>query len=148
MPIEDLAPLLKQHRGREALSLRAAAAEAGVSFNTLARIERGHLPDTDNLLKVIAWLGVDADQILGRAQLRPQATLEIVTRHLRSDPALSTEAAERIEMVIRDMYGVLAKPALPTAAHLRAARTFVPEAGRMLAELLEEMEEALTTRGA
>lgn len=146
MAIEDLAGLVRERRSRGRLSLRAAAQEADVSFNTLARIERGHIPDTENLMRVIAWLEVPPDQIIGAREIRTEATPEIVARHLRADPALSQEAAERIASFVRDLYESVARPRVPTAVHLRAARTFVPEAGRLLSELLVEMERALTKK--
>lgn len=144
MPIEDLAVMLREHRKREKLSLRAAAQEAGVSFNTLARIERGQIPDTGTLVKVIAWLDVSPDAIVGEREIRVEATPEIVGRHLRADPALTDEAAARISRIVADLYSSLAAPSIRTAVHLRAARTFTPEAGRLLAELLSEMEQAVT----
>lgn len=42
--IDALQTLVQQHRAHLGLSLRAAAEQADVPFNTLARVEKGHLP--------------------------------------------------------------------------------------------------------
>src|SRR4051812_6665104 len=43
----------RERRGR--LSLRAAAEQADVPFNTLARVEKGDLPDLANFRRIVAW---------------------------------------------------------------------------------------------
>jgi Zn-dependent peptidase ImmA (M78 family)/DNA-binding XRE family transcriptional regulator len=48
-------------RERMGLSIRALAAIVGISFSTLARMERGEgQPDNNSKVRLIEWLGVDA----------------------------------------------------------------------------------------
>lgn len=51
--------LTKQQRDARGQSLRAAAEEIGMSFNSLARFERGDgLPDAATVFAVLRWLGL------------------------------------------------------------------------------------------
>jgi Zn-dependent peptidase ImmA (M78 family)/DNA-binding XRE family transcriptional regulator len=53
---------VKAKREAAGLSLRALANEVGVSFSTLARIERGDgSPDNNSKIRLIEWLGPDAE---------------------------------------------------------------------------------------
>lgn len=62
--IKKLVAALKSKRTEEGLSLRKLAAEIGVSFSTLARIERGDgEPDNNSTLRIIEWLGSDAEEL-------------------------------------------------------------------------------------
>jgi predicted transcriptional regulator len=49
--VEQLGELVRERRAREGLSLRQAAATSHVSFNTLARVERGRVPDLTRFAK-------------------------------------------------------------------------------------------------
>ena len=49
--VEELGSLVAAHRRDRGLSLRRAAEETGVAFNTLARIEKGHVPDLATFLQ-------------------------------------------------------------------------------------------------
>jgi transcriptional regulator with XRE-family HTH domain len=49
--------LARNQREARGLSLRAAAEEIGMSFNSLSRFERGELPDVTALLAILRWLG-------------------------------------------------------------------------------------------
>lgn len=54
---------VKRKRDREGLSLRALSSVAGVSFSTLARIERGDgSPDNNSKIRLLEWLGHDAEE--------------------------------------------------------------------------------------
>jgi DNA-binding XRE family transcriptional regulator len=48
MPLEDLGRLILQKRTKLGLGIRAAAREVGVSHATLARVEKGFLPDLEH----------------------------------------------------------------------------------------------------
>lgn len=51
-------------RERLGLSIRALATQIGMSFSTLARIERGEgAPDNNSKIRLIEWLGPDADEV-------------------------------------------------------------------------------------
>jgi transcriptional regulator with XRE-family HTH domain len=60
---EKLVRAVKRKREAEGLSIRALSATVGVSFSTLARIERGEgLPDNNSKIRLLQWLGADADE--------------------------------------------------------------------------------------
>lgn len=144
--VEDLGALIKERRSKEGLSLREAAEQAEVSFNTLARVERGHIPDLANFRRIVAWLGVSPDRFFEPPQRRWESTPDIIAMHLQADPHLSHEAAQRIAMIVRDLYSVLVRQEENRLAlHLRAARTFDPRAANLLARLLTGMERALAS---
>lgn len=54
--IESLPVLLREARRARGLSIRAAAAELGVSFATVARIEQGEDGLLSNAVAVLRWL--------------------------------------------------------------------------------------------
>lgn len=59
---KKLIAALKAKRARDGLSIRALAALIGVSFSSLARIERGEgAPDNNSKIRILEWLGPDAD---------------------------------------------------------------------------------------
>lgn len=52
---------LKDKRAAEGLSIRALSEKIGVSFSSLARIERGEgEPDNNSSIRILEWLGPDA----------------------------------------------------------------------------------------
>ncbi len=56
-----LTQLLRQKRESEGYSLRKLSSVVGVSFSTLARIERGEgKPDNNTKIRILEWLGKDA----------------------------------------------------------------------------------------
>ena len=72
------------------------------------------------------------------------STPDLIEAHLRGDPALSDDAAERIAGLVREFYDHLSHPAeVAVACHLRAASTFKPEASVLFADLLQEMHDTL-----
>lgn len=59
---EKLVRAVKRKREAEGLSIRALSAEVGVSFSTLARIERGEgQPDNNSKIRLLEWLGPEAE---------------------------------------------------------------------------------------
>ena len=62
--VGQLVLALKAKRQAEDLSLRKLSKVIGVSFSTLARIERGDgEPDNNTALRIIEWLGRDAEDV-------------------------------------------------------------------------------------
>lgn len=54
---------LKKKREAQGHSIRALSSEIGVSFSTLARIERGEgEPDNNSLIRILEWLGEDGHE--------------------------------------------------------------------------------------
>ena len=137
---------LKAERRSRRLSLRDVSDETGVSVNTLSRVERGHLPDLKNYQRLVDWLGVPADTFLETT--RPESatgTLDLVARHFQSDPSLTSEAAEKLTLLVQDMYNKLVSERPRLAVHMRSAKMFTPAAGTLLADILSDMQAALET---
>ncbi len=60
---EKLVRAVREKREREGLSIRALSAIVGISFSTLARIERGEgAPDNNSKIRLLEWLGPDAEE--------------------------------------------------------------------------------------
>lgn len=56
-----LVQAVRRKRESEGLSLRALSSIVGISFSTLARIERGQgLPDNNSKIRLLEWLGPEA----------------------------------------------------------------------------------------
>jgi transcriptional regulator with XRE-family HTH domain len=144
LDVSGLGTMLRARRGK--LSLRQAAADAGVSFSTLSRVEAGARPDLTSFMLLCAWLGVAPSQFFAPVASRERGPLEEAITHLRGDPRLEPEAAKKITGVLRDMYAVLAKTeaAQPViACHLRAASVLRPGVPERLNTLLNEMHDKL-----
>jgi transcriptional regulator with XRE-family HTH domain len=67
MPLEDMGRLILEKRTQLGLGIRAAAREVGVSHATLARVEKGFLPDLENYEKIRRWLGIQQDNVVSKA---------------------------------------------------------------------------------
>lgn len=147
LDMSSLGSMLRARRGQ--LSLRQAAADAGVSFSTFTRVEAGAHPDLTSFVTLCAWLGVAPSQFFAPVVQRERGPLEEAITHLRGDPRLEPEAAKQITRVLRDMYAVLAKTevAQPViACHLRAASVLRPGVPERLNALLTEMRDKLAER--
>ncbi|MFJ4099836.1 helix-turn-helix domain-containing protein [Amycolatopsis japonica] len=144
-----LGEMLRERRGK--LSLRQAAAEAGVSFSTFTRVEAGAQPDLTSFTLLCAWLGVSPGQFFTPVTERQVAPIDEAIAHLTADPRLAPDAASKIVDVLRNMYDVLAEaPAQPqvVACHLRAASMLRPGVPPRLNSLLGEMHDKLAARVA
>ena len=103
----ELATRLQARRRERGISLRAAAAEIGVSPATLSRVERGdYLPERDILFRLLAWVGASQAEVPGSAEPHPPgaATVEAIELHLRADKHLAPEDAEAIAQIVRLAY--------------------------------------------
>lgn len=126
------------------MSLRAAADEAEVPFNTFSRVERRYMPDLGSYARLTAWLGLDAGVFFpDPARRRHDGTADTIREHLHADPFLTEEAAERIAGVVADLYRNYATSPTQTEIHLRASSTFTPEAASRLAGTLEQIQDRL-----
>ena len=144
--IETLQARVRRRRAEFGLSLRAAADEADVPFNTLARVEKGHLPDLANFRRIVMWLGLEPEQFFQPPRIRTESTPDLIAHHLTRDPNLTDAAAEKIASLVRDLYANLAQTQREVQVHLRAASTFTPEASEILGDMLETMQRKLTSR--
>jgi transcriptional regulator with XRE-family HTH domain len=141
--IAELASRLKEQRAASGLSLRQVAAETGVPYSTLARVESGKVPDLTTFRSIVAWLGIPPERFFPTPRVRNESTPEFVAHALRNDPALSDQAQEQLAGVFSQMYAALTVTTQPVTVHLRAERAFTPNAGNLLADLLQHMELAL-----
>ena len=144
--LSDLGRLVLAERNRRGISLREAALAIGIPFNTLARVEKGHVPDLPKFRRLVEWSGADIKQFF-EIQEKTIATSDVIAEHLRADRDLPPEAAERIAGIVRDLYQALARPQV-AAVHLRAAKTFRPDAARALGALLSDLNQALMEEAA
>lgn len=138
--------MLKEHRG--GLSLRQAAAEAGVSFSTFTRVEAGAQPDLTSFSLLCAWMGISPSQFFRPVAAREIAPIDEAIAHLCADPRLDPDAAGRIADVVRGMYDALATAPVErsvVACHLRAAGVLRPGVPQRLNTLLGEMHDKLTS---
>jgi transcriptional regulator with XRE-family HTH domain len=143
-PLDDLGPLLSQRRAELGLSLREVSVQCNVPVATLSRVEQGRTPDLATFRRIVEWLGLSPERFLNLTT-RSASTPEVIGEHLRLDPTLSPDDAEKIAGLVRTMYDALQQQDGRLAVHLRAARTFTPPAMRMLGDLLVDMQEALET---
>jgi len=111
----ELGDRLRAKRRSERLSIRQVAGVTGVSAATLSRVERGHLPDTENLLRLARWAGLAIDTTSDARAQRNEAvhaasasTIEAIELHLRADKDLSRADAEALTEMFRVAYEHLA----------------------------------------
>ncbi len=142
LELSDLGRLVAAERSRRGISLRDAANEIGIPFNTLARVEQGHVPDLPKFKRLVEWCGADISQFF-ETQTKTAATPDLIAEHLHSDQNLTPDAADQIAGIVKDLYQALAQPQEILAVHLRAQSTFRPDAARVLGELLSDMHTAL-----
>ena len=142
LDLSDLGQLVLAERNRRGVSLREAARETDIPFNTLARIEKGHVPDLPKFKRLVEWCGADIQQFF-EINERATATTEVIAEQLRADRDLPPDAAEQIAGIVDHLYQALARPQEIVAVHLRAARTFRPEAANALGILLGDLNQAL-----
>lgn len=142
LDLRDLGQLVLSERTRRRMSLREAALDIGIPFNTLARVEKGHVPDLPKFKRLVEWCGADITQFF-EAQEKATATTDIIAEHLRADRNLPSEAADQIVGIVRQLYDALARPEKIVAVHLRAAKTFRPDAAKFLGGLLYDINERL-----
>jgi len=145
LDVGQLGRLVRERRGQQ--SLRRAAADAGVSFSTLARVEDGHHPDLASFTKLCAWLGLPPSRFFSPVTSRAVEPLEEALLHLRADPRLTDDASEAIGSVLKQMYERLASEPARTAplvaCHLRAAPVMRPGVPQRLGSLLSDLHDEL-----
>ena len=142
LELSDLGDLVQTERSRRGMSLREAAASLDIPFNTLARVEKGHVPDLPKFKRLVEWCGADINRFF-EVQQKTTATTDVIAEHLHADRNLPDEAAEKIASIVTDLYQALARPQEFVAAHLRSAKTFRPDAVRVLGALLDDLNQAL-----
>ena len=103
LSLTSIGPLVKERRGVR--GIREVAAEIGISYATLSRVENGKLPDLQTFSKICTWLQLDPGEILGCGskpktdQSKEGAT---VLAHFRADKNLDQNTLQALtEMVVR-----------------------------------------------
>jgi transcriptional regulator with XRE-family HTH domain len=129
------------------MSVREAAADAGVPVATFSRVENGRMPDLDTFRSLVAWIGVPPETFF-EATSAVVNTPAAIAEHLRADPALDPEAATRIASLVEELYSTLASRERRVTVHLRAAKTFTPLALQTLTSMLDDMQRQLEQRYA
>ncbi len=142
LDLSDLGKLVATERRKRGMSLRETAREVDIPFNTLARVEKGRVPDLPKFKRLVEWCGIDINQFFELRE-RTTATPDVIADHLQADDNLSPEAADRIAGLVQDLYAALARPRQVAAVHLRSAKTFRPAAARQLGSLINDMNKVL-----
>lgn len=141
---EELRRRVVERRQELGLSLRAAAEDSGVPFNTLSRVEKGHLPDLANFSRLVAWVGLDpAGFFRATPRVRTESTPAAIRTSLHADQHLSEQAADQIAEIVAQLYRKLATQVGDSAVHLRAQTTFTPAAAKLMDSLVEQLQDAL-----
>jgi transcriptional regulator with XRE-family HTH domain len=82
----------------------------GVSASTLTRMAQGASPDVDGFAKMVAWLGVSADDFIERGsftkanQKGSEDLLVVVSRNLRASKEFDTRSTQALENLIAAAY--------------------------------------------
>jgi transcriptional regulator with XRE-family HTH domain len=137
--IEELGALLRQRRAETGQSLRDVAAETGVPFATLSRVESGRLPDLTTFRNIVTWLGIPPERFFPTPRVRNESTPDIIAKVLRDDGTLTEHDREQLTSTISQMYTVLSARNQSARVHLRSHRLFTPAAGKHLSDLLNSM---------
>jgi len=103
LSLTSIGPLVKEGRGTR--GIREVAAEIGISYATLSRVENGKLPDLQTFSKICAWLELDPGEILGCGS-KPKTTQSkegaTALAHFRADKNLDQNTLQALtEMVLR-----------------------------------------------
>ncbi len=142
LDLSDLGKLVATERRKRGMSIRETARAVEIPFNTLARVEKGHVPDLPKFKRLVEWCGADINQFFELRE-KTTATPDLIAGHLQADQNLSSEAADKIAGLVKDLYEALAQPRRVAAVHLRSAKTFRPAAARTLGSLINDLNEAL-----
>ena len=103
LSLTSIGPLMREKRGVR--GIREVAAEIGISYATLSRVENGKLPDLQTFSKICTWLELDPGEILGYGnKTKPSQSKEGATAlaHFRADKDLNPNTLQALtEIVLR-----------------------------------------------
>lgn len=101
--LTSISPLVREKRGVR--GIREVAAEIGISYATLSRVENGKVPDLETFSKICKWLELDPSEILGcSSKTKPAQSKEgaTVLAHFRADKDLNPDTLQALtEIVVR-----------------------------------------------
>lgn len=92
-------------REQRVLTWRQVARETGLSPSSLTRFSHGSRPDVETVATLCAWAGLNLGEFAGRPQASDHLTM--ATAYLKSDPALTEDAAAALEQLLRVTYSRL-----------------------------------------
>ena len=113
---EELGAALKRARKDRGLSLRDVEGETGISFATLARIERQvGSPTSENLTRITEWLNIPIARILPSDDPKQpvifypdEKTPDIIQAHIDRDPNLTEDQKRGLGEFFRAAYATFA----------------------------------------
>ena len=91
------------------VSWKAVSEQTGVSQSTLSRMSKGRQPDAASLTALAAWSGINPVDFT-RAPINDPEPVVMMSRLLRSDPALDEYGADALEAIIKTAYDKLKRP--------------------------------------
>jgi transcriptional regulator with XRE-family HTH domain len=108
-PVPNLAATVRKYRERAGLSLRALATQAGIHHSYLARLENGDndRPTPEILQSIAAALEIEPGKLLRFIGVKPTTVVPTPRAYFRRaygmTPAQASEAAERMEQIVREL---------------------------------------------
>lgn len=99
---ENLIKAFVEKRIRLGLSIRALSAQVGISFSTLARLERGSgRPDNNSKIRLLEWLGDDAKEF----GLTFNRAVSVHFRTMKNVQSGTVQALLKAADCLRDAFG-------------------------------------------
>ena len=84
---------------------KRVAEESQVSASTLTRMAQGRRPDVDSLAALVTWSGLSADAFVRDDHEKPEpGTLAMISTYLKTDPHLTSEAADALDELVKATY--------------------------------------------
>ncbi len=101
-----LGAYVRKARQTAGLTLRELATRARLDYSMLSYIEAGQVdrPAPDKLIRLAAALGVEAEELLGRAGHLKRATLPEMPVYLRAKYGMSAEAVAEAEAFFAELH--------------------------------------------
>jgi len=99
--LTSIGPLVREKRGVK--GIREVAAEIGISYATLSRVENGKVPDLKTFSKICTWLELDPGEILGYGnKTKPNQSKEgaTVLAHFRADKDLNPDTLQALTEIV------------------------------------------------
>ena len=92
------------------LTMKQVGVETGVSASTLSRMAQGRGCDAESLAKLAKWANLDPREFVGALKAEGEEdTFAILSRTLRRDPNITSDARRAIESVFQTTYRSFAK---------------------------------------
>jgi transcriptional regulator with XRE-family HTH domain len=101
LSLTSIGPLVRGKRGVR--GIREVAADIGISYATLSRVENGKVPDLETFSKICKWLELDPSEILGCGnKTKPFQSKEgaTVLAHFRAEKDLNSETLQALTEII------------------------------------------------